>query len=163
MILINVTLINSNISLSYINSSVIIGSLVGNSLVFYTDIFNSTIINSTLSNVTLSNCRKQHNRIIQSKNDDKIIFPTTFVNLTRDYDARKDLIIMDKADKIADDSYDKSQKGVNIVLMVFGILGAIILVASLVVGSLLSIRYVVKKKQDMSLVRSAVMGNVKSW
>ncbi|KAF2356284.1 hypothetical protein FHG87_012958 [Trinorchestia longiramus] len=165
-IVINSTVTDSSLSLSYINNSTLINTSVDNSIVIDAKISNSTLVNSTLQNVHLINCEVTNSRTLNSKTENTKIFNLLPYNATRDFgfDPLHDQITFEDFDESpALDNANAKIKGVDITMMVFGVLGLIVLVLVMVGVVLLITRHIIKKKKEMLLVRSAVMGSVKSW
>lgn len=115
--------------------------------------FSSFVVNSTLHNATLANCTVQSSRLYDSSYNNTLFIPE-IENIQHNESRHKSQVI---------EKNTNFSGGLNVTLLVFGVLGIIILMAAILGAGIFVTRYTVKKQQEMSLVRSAVMGNVKSY
>ncbi|XP_018008068.1 uncharacterized protein LOC108665781 [Hyalella azteca] len=169
-IMLNSTVYDSSISISYINNSALVNTAVDNSIVLNSVVQNSTLINSTLQNVNLINCEVINSRTINSNSVNTKVINLLPRNVSRDFgfDPEQDQITFEEFDGSTGGGNNSVKDnddvgGVDITLMVFGVLGLIVLVIATIGVALLISRRIIKKRKEMLLVRSAVMGSVKSW
>jgi len=127
---------NSNISYSYIQNSRLFGSILTNCIVLNTVLFNTTAYNCSLKDTTLHN--------------------SEVFNGTYDNEHYIQLIARD-------DDYVVQGSQNNIEMMIFGTIGIIILILAIIVGGFLIAGFIIKRRKDRLLVRSAVMGDIRSW
>ena len=137
-IIINSRVYNSNITYSYIQSSKMYGNIIKNSIVLDSVFFNTTAYNCTLKNTTLYNSEAFNG----TYNDDYYSA----------LDGNRSSL-----------NEEMMHGGVNLTFLVFGIFGIIILFVVVVGGSFLIAGFVIKRRKERLLVRSAVMGDIRSW